>query len=145
MAAAVQITFDAADPAALAAFWAETLGYELDAPPEGFGDWEAFLTARNVPRELWNSASAIHDPDGKGPRLYFQRVPEPKRAKNRCHLDVRAAEGLRGEQRMARLEAECERLVALGARRVRRFEPDDTLSSGHIVMSDPEGNEFCLD
>jgi hypothetical protein len=46
---------------------------------------------------------------------------------------------------MAALEAECERLVALGAERVRRYDPAPPLSAGHIVMADPEGNEFCLD
>jgi len=60
------------------------------------------------------------------------------------HLDVRAAPGLEGEERMTTLEAECARLVALGARRLERFEADQA-ASGHIVMQDPEGNEFCLD
>lgn len=46
---------------------------------------------------------------------------------------------------MTALEAECERLVALGATRVKRFEPDLPMGLGHIVMRDPEGNEFCLD
>jgi hypothetical protein len=46
---------------------------------------------------------------------------------------------------MAALESECARLVALGASRLERFEPDPPLSSGFIVMADPEGNEFCLD
>jgi predicted enzyme related to lactoylglutathione lyase len=46
---------------------------------------------------------------------------------------------------MAALEAECDRLVARGATRVRRFEPEPPMSAGFIVMSDPEGNEFCLD
>jgi len=46
---------------------------------------------------------------------------------------------------MATLEAECERLVALGATRVERFEPNLPMGGGHIVMQDPEGNEFCLD
>jgi hypothetical protein len=46
---------------------------------------------------------------------------------------------------MAALEAECGRLVALGATRVHRFEPEPPMSAGHIVMSDPEGNECCLD
>ena len=72
-------------------------------------------------------------------------MPEPKAAKNRVHLDVRAAPGLRGDERMAALEPECERLVALGATRQQRFEPDGAMSAGHIVMTDPEGNEFCLD
>jgi hypothetical protein len=85
------------------------------------------------------------DPDGTGPRLFFQRVPEPKMAKNRVHLDVRVAPGLEGEQRMAALEAECERLVALGATRRQRHEPAPPTSAGFLVMIDPEGNEFCLD
>jgi hypothetical protein len=72
-------------------------------------------------------------------------VPEPKTAKNRVHLDVRAAPDLVGEERMAALEAECTRLVDLGATRVERFEPDEPMSLGFIVMRDPEGNEFCLD
>jgi len=58
---------------------------------------------------------------------------------------VRAAPGLEGVERMAALEAECERLVALGATRVRRSEPEPPMSQGFIVMQDPEGNEFCLD
>ena len=72
-------------------------------------------------------------------------MPEGKVAKNRVHLDVRAAPGLQGEQRMAALEAECDRLVALGATRLRRHEPDPPMDAGFIVMTDPEGNEFCLD
>ncbi|MBL8925231.1 MAG: VOC family protein, partial [Pseudonocardia sp.] len=89
--------------------------------------------------------SAVEDPDGQGPRLFFQQVPEDKVAKNRVHLDVRAAPGLDGDERMAALEAECDRLVALGATRIRRFAPEPPMSSGFIVMADPEGNEFCLD
>ena len=145
MAVRIQVTFDAADPPALAAFWGETLGYVEQDPPEGFDSWEAWAVANDLPRENWDNYASRVDPDGVGPRLYFQRVPEPKAAKNRCHLDVRAAEGLQGDDRMARLEAECERLTALGATRVRRFEPDGLMSSGFIVMADPEGNEFCLD
>ncbi len=58
---------------------------------------------------------------------------------------VRVAPELRGEERMAALEAECERLVALGARRLYREEPSPPMAFGHITMADPEGNEFCLD
>ncbi|MDX5318297.1 MAG: VOC family protein, partial [Actinomycetes bacterium] len=133
------------DPAALSRFWAAALGSELDSPPEGFDSWPAFLADRGVPEEEWHSASALHDPTGAGPRLYFQQVPESKIAKNRGHLDIRAAPGLRGEERMAALEAECARLIELGATRFRRFEPDNRASLGFIVMQDPEGNEFCLD
>jgi catechol 2,3-dioxygenase-like lactoylglutathione lyase family enzyme len=141
----VQVTFDCADPASLSRFWAEALGYRLDAPPPGFDTWEAALEALGVPEDERNNASAVSDPDGSGPRLFFQKVPEGKSAKNRVHLDVRAAPGLDGEERMAALEAECERLTGLGASRVARHEPDPPLSHGFIVMQDPEGNEFCLD
>jgi catechol 2,3-dioxygenase-like lactoylglutathione lyase family enzyme len=144
MAREVQITFDCADPAAQAAFWAEVLGYVVQPPPPGFDSWEQALDAWRVPPEQRNSRSALVDPDGGGPRVFLQRVPEGKTAKNRQHLDVRAAPGLEGDERMAALEAECERLVGLGATRVRRYEAEQA-GSGHIVMQDPEGNEFCLD
>lgn len=145
MARDVQITFDCADPAAVAAFWAEALGYQLQGPPPGFDSWDQALDAMGVPAERRNSASAVIDPDGAGPRLFFQRVPEGKQVKNRLHLDVRAAPGLQGDARMAALETEAERLVALGATRVERHEPELPLGAGHIIMTDPEGNEFCLD
>lgn len=53
--------------------------------------------------------------------------------------------GLQGDARMAGLKAEAARLVAHGATRLRRHEPAPRLGAGHIVMADPEGNEFCLD
>jgi len=145
MARDVQITFDCADPTGLAAFWAEALGYHLQDPPEGFESWEEALEAMGVPPESRNDASAVLDPDGSPPRLFFQRVPERKQVKNRVHLDVRAAPGLEGDARMTALEAEAERLVSLGATRLQRYEPAPPLGAGHIVMADPEGNEFCLD
>ena len=46
---------------------------------------------------------------------------------------------------MAALEAEATRLVTLGAKRLQRFEPEPPMSNGWLVMTDPEGNEFCLD
>ena len=145
MARDVQITFDAADPAALAAFWAEALGYRVQDPPKGFDSWDQALEAMGVPPERRNDASALIDPDGAGPRIFIQRVPEGKQTKNRVHLDVRAAPGLEGDARMAALEAEAERLTAHGATRVERHEPAPPLGFGHIIMTDPEGNEFCLD
>ena len=148
-----QVTFDAHDPRALSTFWRDVLGYVHPGPPgveipEGsdpLDAWDEFLARVGVPEDQRNNASAIEDPAGTGPRVFFQRVPESKTAKNRVHLDVRAAPGLQGEERMAALEAECERVVALGATRVRRFEPDPPMSLGFIVMQDPEGNEWCLD
>ncbi|GHF11930.1 hypothetical protein GCM10017786_52270 [Amycolatopsis deserti] len=145
MAREIQITFDCADPAALSAFWAEALGYQLQAPPAGFESWEQALEAMGVPPERRNDASAVVDPDGTGPRLFFQKVPEGKTAKNRVHLDVRAGPGLQGDERMAALEAEAERLTTHGAKRLERHEPSPPLAFGHIIMADPEGNEFCLD
>ena len=144
MALTVQVTFDCADPAAEARFWCEVLGYQPDPPPPGFDSWAETLEAWGVPEEHRNDRSACSDPDGVGPRLFFQKVPEGKTAKNRVHLDVRAAPGLKAEERMAVLEARCSELVALGATRVQRHEPDE-MNFGHIVMQDPEGNEFCLD
>ena len=145
MARTVQITFDCADPARLAEFWADALGYRLEDPPDGFDSWDAFLDAMDIPEAQRNEASAVVDPDDGGPRLFFQRVPEGKTAKNRVHLDLRAAPGLEGEQRMAALGAEAERLLARGASVIRRQEPAPPMDGGHIVMADPEGNEFCLD
>ena len=145
MARDVQITLDCADPACLAAFWAEALGYRLQDPPPGFASWDQALDAMGVPADRRNDASALVDPDGAGPRVFFQRVPEPKQVKNRVHLDVRAAPGLQGDARMAALETEADRLVAVGAIRLRRHEPAPPLEAGHLVMADPEGNEFCLD
>jgi len=141
----IQLTFDCADPNALAGFWCEVLGYEHAAPPPGFATWDEALDAFGLPAERRNDASAAVDPQGSGPRLFFQRVPEGKTAKNRMHVDVRAAPDLTGDDRMAALEAECERLVAVGAKRLERHEPSPPMSQGFIVMADPEGNEFCLD
>ena len=139
-----QVTFDSADPAAHAAFWAEAVHDVQVPPPAGFDSWAAALDAWGVSAEHRNDRAALVDPDGAGPRLYFQKVPEPKTAKNRVHLDLRAAAGVPPEGRADALEAECTRLVALGARRLRRLEADG-INAVCIVMQDPEGNEFCLD
>ncbi|GAB3820142.1 VOC family protein [Tessaracoccus terricola] len=151
--AKIQLTFDAHSPQALGLFWAEVLGYVVDPPPGGqigtpeetLQAWFTALKEFGVPESEWDSRFAVIDPDGVGPRVFFERVPEPKTAKNRLHIDVRAAEGLAGDARMAALEAECARLLELGATRLRRHEPEPPLSNGWIVMADPEGNEFCLD
>ncbi|MBV9594805.1 MAG: VOC family protein [Actinobacteria bacterium] len=144
MATAFQVTFDSADPAAHAAFWARALHYVPAPPPAGFDSWADVFVARGIPVEHQNDRAAIVDPEAAGPRVLFQKVPEPKTAKNRVHLDLRAAAGWPPEERAERLEAECARLVALGARRVRRMEAD-AVDAVCIVMQDPEGNEFCLD
>ena len=140
----VQVTFDCADPRALSRFWCEVLGYQLDSPPEGFDSWEAALDAWGVPADRRNDVSACSPPSGHGPRLFFQKVPEGKVVKNRLHLDVRVGTGMVGDERLAALEAECERLEALGATRVRLMTADEENESC-LVMQDIEGNEFCLD
>ena len=122
-----QVTFDCAEPERMARFWCEVLGHVVPPSPDDEGP-----------------ASACVDPTGVGPRLYFQRVPEGKVVKNRMHLDVRVGTGLVGEERLAALEAECARLVPLGAVRVRLLLADDENESC-LVMQDIEGNEFCLD
>ena len=91
-----------------------------------FATWDDF--DRALPPEHQGSAFACIDPSGAGPRLFFQRVPEGKVVKNRLHLDVRVGTGLVGEERLATLEAECARLVALGAVRVRLLPADDETS-----------------
>ncbi|MCW2748536.1 MAG: glyoxalase-like protein [Nocardioidaceae bacterium] len=144
MARDIQITFDCAEPGAQAEFWAAALDYKLEDPPPGFATWDAALAAWGVPPEQRNSKSAIVAPDGSGNRVFFQQVPEGKTAKNRVHLDIRAAPGLVGDERMAALEADAARLIALGATQFARFEPGPR-EAGFIVMQDPEGNEFCLD
>jgi len=143
MAVGVQVVIDCADPARLAEFWAAVLGYKVQDPPPGFDSWEAFLTAQGVPESEWNSASAIVDPSGPGPRVYFQRVPEPKTVKNRVHLDVNIGGGRETplEERRARAHAESQRLQQLGATELR---VNDEWRGFSIVMQDLEGNEFCL-
>ena len=123
-----QVTFDCAEPERVGRFWCEVLGYV--APPLPPGDKGAWF--------------ACSDPTGAGPRLLFQRVPEGKVVKNRVHLDVRVGTGLVGAERVAVLEAECARLVALGAERVRLLLADEENESC-LVMRDVEGNEFDLD
>jgi Glyoxalase-like domain len=143
MATPVQITFDCHDPDRLARFWAELLGYQLEPPPSGFETWQAWLEERGIPESEWNRASAIIDPEGRGPRIFLQRVPEDKQVKNRVHLDVNAG-GPRGtpdDERRANVDAAVDKAVAAGATKVRAVEE---LGERHYVMQDIEGNEFCL-
>jgi hypothetical protein len=141
VATGVQIVFDCADPDKLATFWAGALHYKKQDPPAGFASWPDFLRAEGVPESDWTSASAVVDPDGVGPRLFFQRVPEGKVVKNRVHLDLNVG-GPRGtphDERRRRVDAEVDRLVPLGARKSRTVEE---LGEYFVNMLDPEGNEF---
>ena len=143
MATAFQVTFDCADPDRLAKFWAAALGYKVQDPPPGYATWLEFLAAQGVPESEWNSASAIVDPEGKGARIFFQRVPEPKTAKNRVHLDLNVGGGpaVPLADRRQRVDGAVERIVGLGATRVGPMQERDEY---WVVLRDPEGNEFCV-
>ena len=117
---------DAADPRVIAAFWSRALGYIAEP---GYDDPDG---------------ASIIDPDGVGPAIGFLRVPEGKTAKNRMHIDIRVA----GEppwdmaERGQLIRAKVTELVLAGATFVREEFYDEHL--GHVVMLDPEGNEFCV-
>jgi hypothetical protein len=139
MAKRVQVTFDAADPHRLAAWWSELLGYEV----EDVHDRVAALLERGILSEAdvvqvdgrlsFAEAVAANDPEAAGPRMLFQRVPESKTAKNRVHLDVPVGnEPL--DDAVARVVARGAALVEFGQYPGHRW----------AVMHDPEGNEFCL-
>ena len=117
MSTPIQLVLDSADPDGEARFWADALGYRLQPPPDGFDSWASFLRQQGIPEDRWNDASAIVDPDGKGPRIYFQRVPEGKNAKNRMHMDLNVSGGraVPLDDRKGRVDAEVARLKSLGA------------------------------
>jgi hypothetical protein len=143
VATSVQVVIDCADPAKLSQFWAFALGYRIPDPPGDFATWPDFLRAQGVPESEFNSASAAEDPDGVGPRLFFQQVPEPKAGKNRLHLDVNAGGG-RGtpeDERAKRVDEKVAALVEHGATVV---EDRSKMGERWVVMRDPEGNEFCV-
>ncbi|MDE0169396.1 MAG: VOC family protein [bacterium] len=136
------VTVDAADPAALAEFWAFALGYVLQPPPEGFETWEAFADALDLSEEDRARYAAVVDPNGVGPRVLFQRVPEGKIAKNRWHLDIDIVDpSVPTEERDSSREAGIAALVHRGATEVERF---DVPQGKWVVMTDPEANEFCV-
>jgi len=142
IATRVQVTVDCADPQALAKFWGSALRYVPEPPPPGHANWESWLTAMGVPGSQWNDGASICDPEGSGPNLYFQRVPETKAVKNRLHLDIDVAAGSdTASVRTAGIEAEVVRLSALGATVIARVTEHDHF---HVTMGDPEGNEFDL-
>lgn len=135
----LQIAIDCADPHTQADFWAAALGGEVqDVEPIVAGALAAgFASDADVTthggRRVWKDASAVLHADPAVPRVFLQRVPEPKAAKNRLHLDLQVGE----EQRAA----EVARLEGLGARKLYdgRLGPQTW-----VTMADPEGNEFCV-
>jgi len=110
------LAVDSTDPAALATFWAETLGWRRTYEDED---------------EVVLEPPAGSPEDGVVPDLIFLRVPEDKAGKNRLHLDLRPVDQA----------AEVARLEALGARRVSVGQGDDVT---WVVLADPDGNEFCV-
>jgi hypothetical protein len=139
----LHVVFDCADPDKLARFWMEALG-GYDFPfgvPAGFASWDEWADASNIPVDQRNVGRTLVDQDRDRPDIFFLQVPESKVAKNRVHLDIKVAPGLEGEDRRTRIEEEAERLIALGASVAVRMDAPDGF---HLVMLDPEGNEFCL-
>ncbi|MEU7216881.1 VOC family protein [Nocardia iowensis] len=119
------LVFDCRHPASLARFWAAALdGYNVAAYDEAE---LARLRAVGIDDPEDDPTVLVEAGPGIRPRLFFQLVPETKVVKNRVHLDLASDDPA----------AEVERLVALGAR-VLTEHPE------HVVLADPEGNEFCL-
>jgi hypothetical protein len=141
MTVGFQVTFDALDPKKLGQFWSEALGYVEQPPPEGHSSWDAYLDSIGVPADERDRAYALVDPEGTLPRLFFQRVPEGKAAKNRVHIDVNVGAGHPPLDRPGVVRAEADRLVGLGATEQREAVEN---REHWIVLQDPEGNEFCV-
>jgi hypothetical protein len=146
MAVSYQLVIDCSSPEPLAQFWAEALHYVIAPPPSGADSWDDFYRSIGVPEEeLGGGADVIEDPNGEGPRIWFQVVPEKKSIKNRLHIDVNAGGGrdLSLETRRERVEAEAARLVSLGATRLHTIS-EEGLDHYAVALTDPEGNEFDI-
>jgi hypothetical protein len=122
MAQLRDIVIDCSHPASLARFWAAALDGYAVAP---YDDEEIERLRSLGVTDLEDDPTVIVE--GPGPRLFLQRVPEPKSGKNRVHLDLTAMD----------VEAEVQRLVGLGASVLDRYE-------SHVTLADPQGNEICL-
>jgi hypothetical protein len=152
MAARFQLVMNCADAGLMTRFWADALGYVLEPPPAGFATWDDFRRDIGLPEEfLGGGADSIVDPDGRGPRIWFQVSPDGKTVPNRLHIDIHAGEGrtvplaIRKQQ----VNAEAKRLAGLGATIVSELsegDPDDEGGLDHyaVAMRDPEGNEFDI-
>ncbi|MDQ0787796.1 hypothetical protein QFZ64_003293 [Streptomyces sp. B3I8] len=140
MAARIDLTLDCADATLLAEFWRTALGYVDEPPPAPFATREEWLAQFDDLSEddSADDAAWLCDPEGVGPRLSILTVPEPKTAKNRLHLDIRVPGHGGPAERWARIRAESERLVRAGGVVLAEAE------GHHVVMADPEGNEFCV-
>ncbi len=145
-----QVTVDCADPQKLVAFWCDALGYVPEPAPGGHPTWRAYWADMGVAEEeltagVGESPESIVDPAGRGPRVWFQRVPEAKCVKNRVHLDVTVSGG-RGvplDVRTRRVTDTVRRLADAGAT-VFRVLDRPGMEFYAVVLQDPEGNEFCV-
>lgn len=137
----LHIVFDCADPDLVARFWMAALGgYDFPmGPPPGFATWEDWADANDIPEDQRNAGRTIVDKERNRPDIFFLKVPEGKAGKNRLHLDIKASPGLSRAPRRTQIEAEVARLSELGATVAEVYEEDF-----HVVMLDPEGNEFCV-
>ncbi|MFJ8556478.1 VOC family protein [Streptomyces microflavus] len=149
MAMTLQLTIDCSDPQKMVTFWAEALDYVPEPPPGGHATWRTYWASMGVSEEelppgAGDIPESIIDPAGRGPRVWFQQVPEPKAAKNRWHFDLKVGGGPDApplDVRAQRVKATTERLVKAGATVLRiKDEPDMGLYAA--AMQDPEGNEF---
>ena len=145
-----QLTIDCADVQRLVAFWTEALGYVPEPPPGDHATWREYWLATGVPEEelpagAGDAPESIVDPAGRGPRVWFQQVPEPKTAKNRIHLDLNVGGGrdVPLAVRRQRVTSTVERLVESGAE-VRRITDEPEQGHYAVLLQDPEGNEFCV-
>ena len=143
MSHSVQIVFDCADPGGLSEFYARATGYKMQDPPEGYASWEEWLSKNNYPEAEWNWASAIVDPEGKGPGIYFQQMDTPKPVKNRLHIDINASSGIRVPlaARREQVNKWVDYLMTIGATKHHEMEE---FGEYCVIMLDPEGNEFCV-
>jgi len=135
MAVRIDLTFDTRDAESLAAFWKLALGYEDEPPPAPFKTRDEWAASFGEDPADEGGGAWLRDPDGVGPRLSLLDVPEPKVAKNRLHIDVRVG---KGPDAWPRIRAKADELVAAGGSVLATFD------GHHIVMADPEGNEFCV-
>ncbi|MGK5531038.1 VOC family protein [Streptomyces sp. URMC 129] len=139
MTARIDLTLDCANASLLAAFWKTALGYADEPPPPPFATREEWLASFGPPEDGSEDDGAwLCDPDGAGPRLSVLRVPEPKTAKNRLHIDIRVPGHGTPAERWHRIRAEAERLVVAGGTVLAESD------GHHIVMADPEDNEFRI-
>lgn len=138
------ITVDCTDATTLAAFWRQALGYVDAPPPPGFDSTEDWLRHLGIPEDERRDGAYLVDPADVRPKLSFLRVPEAKIVKNRLHLDLQVSGGRDQPQQLREvaINSSAQELIRAGARLVSRVDQDGRLD--HLVMADPEGNEFCL-